>query len=455
MGTRWPNWQQKQATFQRVNYAPHSAQVPIHQSDARVIVVAGAERAGKSLFAGNEVTARTPWCERIGFAAQDYFKARPEWKYTVEALESLGAMANTSAPRQGQWFGQTRTGCELKTISLERGVDQLTGTGESFDIVVLCEWGLMNYNAFLAARGRVAEPRGMVLAIGTLLDTIGWQADLYRLGQGPNALGVESFSLPAWANLALFPGGKEDPEIIAWRGALADTAEAARRIDALVLPSPARMFPEFSNIIHVVPWAEFDPEDSVYLAVDAGYYPSRYALLAVQFRKDNLGREIGVIIDEVWEHNLFHENAVAIARARPWAVNVVQAIGGHETKQHPAAKSTAELWAELWPGLYFETFDAGRILEGAARIRWLMRYDQTPPRLYLSPRCTGTAWEFGHYKRRTDRQGNVLSEDPQDKNNDALDALRNLVVWRYGVLDEVEEVERDWQQTNDWGNPYG
>ena len=197
---RWPTWRQKLATFNRLSYVPHSAQIPIHQCDARVVVVVGAERAGKSLFAGNEVTARAPWCERVGFTGQDYVKARAEWKYTVDALTSLGAISYTSMPHQGQWVAQARTNCELKTISLERGVDQLTGTGEPYDIIVLCEWGLMNYNAFLAARGRVVDKHGMVLAIGTLGDSIGWQADLWRLGQAPNALGVESFSLPAWAS---------------------------------------------------------------------------------------------------------------------------------------------------------------------------------------------------------------------------------------------------------------
>lgn len=454
---RWPSWEQKQATFRRLNYEPHAAQVPIHQSGARVIVVAGGERAGKSRFAGMEVAARIPWCDRVAYAAQEYDKARPEWKYTVDALDALGAMVASHTPRVGAWFGHTRTGCELLTVSLERGTDQLTGTGQAYDIVVLGEWGFMPYNAFLAARGRVSETRGVVLAVGTLQDSIGWQADLWRLGQGPNSLGVQSYSLPSWANKEMFPGGKGDPEILAWREALSDEAEAARRIDAMVLPSTARMFPEFDHITHMQEWAEFDPEADVYLAVDAGYYPSRYVILAAQFRKDGYGREICVIVDEVWEHNLFHEQAVAIARARPWAVNVKQAIGGHETRQHQAAQSTAEVWAELWPGLYFETFDAGRILPGAARVRWLMRHETTEPRLFLSPRCAGTAWEFGHYRRRTDRQGNVIAEEPEDRHNDAMDALRNLIVWRYGYLDE-QKPEPDmfgWARTTDWSNPYG
>ena len=449
---RWPTWRQKAVTFERLEYEPNVAQLPIHRCNARAIVVAGAERAGKSRTAGTEVVARMPWCKRVGFVAQEYDKARAEFVYVLDALTELGAMGHSSTPRRGQWAGESLTGCEFLTISLERGTDELTGTGMPFDIIVLCEWGLIAYNAFLAARGRVAETRGTVFGIGTLRDNVGWQADLWRLGQGLNDLGVVSYSLPAWANLALFPGGRDDPEILDWRRSLNDEDESARRIDAEVRSSPARMFPAFDHVLHVQEWAAFDSGEDVYVVADAGYYPSRYAVLAVQFRKDPHGREIVVVVDEIWEHNKVHEEILDMVKARPWATNVVQAIGGHESKQHQATASMAEVWEAVWPGLYFETFDAGAILPGASRVRWLLNPGDLGPRLILSPGCDGTAWEFGHYMRKTDRQGNVISEQPEDRNNDAMDALRNLVVWRYGPVDR-DEVPQESQAA--WGNPYG
>lgn len=106
---RWPTWRQKAITFARLGYAPNAAQAPIHQCDARMIVVAGGERAGKSTFAGHEVIARVPWCNRVGFVAQEYDKARPEFQYTVEGLTALGAMGHTSVPRRGQWAGYSLT----------------------------------------------------------------------------------------------------------------------------------------------------------------------------------------------------------------------------------------------------------------------------------------------------------------------------------------------------------
>lgn len=451
---RWPTLRQKAVTFARLGYAPTEMQARIHESQARVIQVVGGERAGKSFTVSMEAVARVPWCRRIGLVADEYDEARKEFTYMAEALTSLGAMGHSSTPRRGQWYGQSLTGCEFMTISVNSGVDELTGTGEPFDLILLCEAGLIGYNAFLAARGRVAETRGAVLMSGTLWDNVGWYADLYRMGQAENPLGAESFSLPSWSNQALFPEGRDDPEIVAWRETLSEE-EAARRIDAEVRPSPARMFPQFSVVEHVQPWARFDPDGDVYLFVDAGYYPSRYAVLAVQFRHDSHGREILCVVDEIWEHQKVHEEIVAMARARPWASNVVQAVGGHETRQHQAAASTAEAWSALWPGLYFETFDAGRILDGAARVRWLLRPGELGPRLFVAPECEGTAWEFGNYRRKTDRKGNVISEQPEDRHNDAMDALRVGVVWRYGLVDPVEEPRVKRHRRSSFENPYG
>lgn len=447
----WPTIRHKKIIFKHLSYDPNEAQWPIHKSKARIVQIVGGERAGKSTVSGNEVAARILSCQRIAFVADDYTHSRKEFDYLTQDLDQLGLLRDMSTPKRGAWVGTTTTGCLYETVSVNQGIQQLTGKGEPYDIVVVCEAGLQQYNTLLAARGRVSETRGLILLSGTLWDNIGWYADMYRLGQKTNEMGVESFSLPTWSNKRLFPGGKDDPEIALWRAALNDPNEAARRIDAVVMPSPARMFPEFSELVHVKQWCTFDPYDDVILFVDSGYFPSRYAVLAVQFRKDNYGREILCIIDEIWEHHKMHEEIIKIAQGREWMENVTTIIGGHETKQHNAAESTADIWSAL-SGLYMQTFNAGRVLEGARRVRYLLNSTNgLPPRIYLSPKCTGTSWEFQRYSRMQDRSGAVISEEPQDKNNDAMDALRNGVVWRYGMFDVPDQLKG---QVLDMTNPF-
>jgi len=52
-------------------------------------------------------------------------------------------------------------------------------------------------------------------------------------------------------------------------------------------------------------------------------------------------------------------------------------------------------------------------------------------RLFVSPKCVNTIREFGLYRRKKNTDG-TFSEDPEDKNNHAMDALRYPMVGRFG-----------------------
>jgi hypothetical protein len=54
-------------------------------------------------------------------------------------------------------------------------------------------------------------------------------------------------------------------------------------------------------------------------------------------------------------------------------------------------------------------------------------------RLYVSPGCTNTIREFGLYRRKKNPDG-TFSEDPQDKDNHTMDALRYMVLGRFGRM---------------------
>jgi hypothetical protein len=440
-----------------------------------VVLVAGGERSGKSEWLAEEVVARVPWCERVAVAAEEYDESRKEMEYILARLGTLGAVESSSTPMRGQWIIRARGGCEIRSISLKHGPEELTGTGEPFDVVGVAEAGLVRFDVFLAALGRVAETRGVVLLSGTLHDSVGWYADLWRAFGGPNRYGGERFSFPTWANRAKFPRGWKDPQIVYLRDVL-PADEFARRVAGEVLPSKARMYPEFAYPEHVGRVA-FNPELAVELAVDAGYYPSHYAVLALQVERrtveirgeaarflsaaeaaalaevapealqdegvELLQMEVVRQIDELWEHHLTHHQVIRLCRERPWWGSVTVAVGGHETRQHQAAASTAEVWQSVVgkdprdPGRFrFEVFNAGRVLDGVTRVRTFLRDPRTGlARYQCDLRCVGTPHEFGAYKRRTDAAGRVLSDEPKDADNDALDALRNWFVYHYGLVD--------------------
>jgi len=412
-----------------------------------VILVAGAERSGKSRWTGCEILARLPWCSRVAIAAQEYDESRAEMGYVIDGLQALGGLERKSTPQTGKWRAVARGGIEVETVSLHEGPEELTRRGRAFDVVALVEAGGIRYDAFLAARARVSETRGVVLMSGTLRDNVGWYANLYTSFEGPNVFEGERFSFPAWVNESVFPGGEQDAEIERLRKIL-PVDEFARRVAAMVLPSPARVYPEFSFPVHVDEVA-FDPGSPVELAVDAGYYPSHYAVLALQVATVD-GMEVVRQIDEIWEHHLTHYDIVQLCRGREWWGKVKRAVGGHESRQHQAAESTQEVWETLVgqeegdpEGFRFEVFDAGRVLDGVVRVKTFLTDPATRrARLLVDVGCTGTQSEFGDYKRKLDTKGNVISEEPKDADNDAMDCWRNWLVERYGLVKRVRREPR-------------
>ena len=428
----------KQKIFQAIGYDPHEGQEAAHRSTARTVLVAGAERGGKSRFASAEATCELIFPNRrVAVCGQDYDETRPEMEYVLEDLHGLDAIPKygESTPKTGKWEVDTKTGSYIETVSLRDGAGELTGRGKPYDLVLLVEAGRIRdlMGAFLAGRGRVAETRGRVVMAGTLWDDWGAYADLYRALEGENVYQGERFEFPAWMNTVVYPGGKEDDEIKRLRQILPE-AEFARRVAAKLIPSPARIYPEFSPA-HVQR-IEWDPEGVVDVSIDPGYFPSKYAVLAIQPTVDEQGRECIHVIDEIWVNHYTHHDVIGEAKERPWWGQVRRVYGGHETKQHPSAESTAEVWRKL-AGKPFTIVPKERQWSKINRVKTFLRDPGDDSiRLLIDAKCTGLAEEFRSWKRKTDSHGEVRSDMPEDSGEDALDALGNYVLDRFGPVEK-------------------
>lgn len=81
------------------------------------------------------------------------------------------------------------------------------------------------------------------------------------------------------------------------------------------------------------------------------------------------------------------------------------------------------------------------ILAGVSRVANLLFKRQTEGaeptcRLYIHPRCVNTIREMGLYRRKKNTDG-TFDELPLDKHNHAMDALRYMVVGRFGRMPNV------------------
>jgi hypothetical protein len=439
---RWPTQTQKNEIFRRIDYAPYPEQRPFHHSTATILQLVGAEGAGKSHLAAAEIAANAIWSTLVYLIGQTYEQPHREFDYLVEHLFNLHALDpnRISRPKTGPWELTTRNGCRVVTLSVERGAISVIARGEQPDIFCLCEAGVIgSYSVFLASVRRATRSKGRVLLVGTLRDNFGWYASLVdELSAKGNPWGGQTLSLPAWVNLSLYPGGRDDPEIKRLEQVL-PADEFARTVAARKVPSPALIFPEFSYSKHVE--TTLWDKRAVHLFIDPGYFPSAYCVLPAQFHGPH-GNEVR-IIDEVYLNHHTHEQVIDVCKARPWWPQVADAVIDFAGRQHQADRSAIEVWsakAGIRPRSQFVD-----VLDGIARHRTFLRGGEE--RLYIDPGCTHTLNEYRRFSRPTDRDGNPTGDKPRDGHDHAMKAINYGLVWYFGFVEGHEAISTasiDW-----------
>jgi len=428
--------------FHQVGYDPYPEQLEVHASTARVLLIAGGERAGKSRITAMELLtyAIAPEKEsRIVIAGQKYEQTIPEANYVIEGLHKLGILdeKKLSQPKGAKWVIPSTTGCVYETVSLKESGKELTMRGLAYNCVAIVEAGTVVYQAFTNARGRVGETRGRVILSGTLWDEFGWYAQLFERLKGPNEYEGEAFSIPSWCNTKIYPGGRDDPEIKALEAAYGD-AEFMRLIGAAIIPGPDVIYPEYRPSVHIAE-LDYDADQAVHLSIDPGYRPSRYAVLAIQPGVTEMGEPTINVIDDIWVNDLTHQEVIARCKERWWWPNVTGVWGGHETVQHNAQLSTAEVWRRETSLPFHTVRKPGFKVNLFMRVRTFLKDPVTgDSRLFIDKRCQGLPYEFPRYKRKTNFRHEVVSDDPPpNAEDDALDALTNYLVGRLGRVDRV------------------
>ncbi len=440
---RWPDQTQKNKIFAHLDYSPYPEQLPFHKSRATVLQLVGAEGAGKSHLAAAEIATCVIWSSLVYLIGQTYEQPRREFIYLSQSLIKLHALDpnQVSTPKTGPWELTTRNGCRVVTLSVERGATSVIQRGEQPDIFCLCEAGVIqSYSVFLACVRRATRAKGRAILVGTLQDNFGWYASLVdELSAEGNDWNGETFSLPAWVNLTLYPGGRDDPEIKRLERIL-PADEFARTVAAKKVPSPALVFPEFSYSAHVKP-CPYDPAEPVHLFIDPGYFPSAYAVLAFQFIVNEVYQ-----VGEVYLNHHTHDQIIEVCKRQSWWGGVKDIVIDIAGRQHHAQQSAVEVWTAL-AGIRPKSQPVG-IMDGIARHRSFLSGNRQ--RLYHDPGCTHTLNEYRQYSRPTDRDGNPTGDMPKDEHNHAMKAIAYGLVWHFGFVEGYKVAST---ATIDWYAP--
>ena len=420
--------------YEKVGFAPTDEQVAILESPYRFNLVAGGEQAGKSMVASKYLLGRFMETEEPGLywlVAADYERTRAEFEYLVQDFATLGILKQASK-RVDPGYIVLADGTRIETKSAK---DPRTLAMRAPHGILGCEASQLDMETFFRLRGRCAPKRGWMFLAGTFEGSLGWYPQMYTAwaaGADPEA---KAYSLPSWTNKYLYPGGREDPEIQRLKEVASDDFYM-ERIEGKPSPPKGLVFTEFRPDAHVVD-VEYVPDVPVHLWMDPGY-AGGYAVEVIQVQ----GEQIQVI-DEIYEVGLVTDEIIDIAKSRPWWPDVKFGVIDIAGNQHQAMAAPAEVWLQQ-AGLYLSSQKV-KINEGTERLKGWLKIDPRThaPRIVFSPKCIGIMSEFGMapnpfdgqtraYRWKTDREGNIVGDTPEDKYNHGVKAIIYGLIDRFG-----------------------
>ena len=409
--------------WERVGYSPSPAQRAAHDCPARIRLIAGGERAGKSRSSAMELFGRLLEGRLYWLVGPEYDLCRPEFEYILDACRQINAVASVRYPGSNRCELITRTGARIVTRSA-REPERLAG--EAPDGILGCEAAQLPSSVFLRLRGRIAERRGWLWLSGTFEGSRGWYADKFRAWQLTEPPAARAFSIPSWENRALYPGGRDDAEI-ADLEAMFPPDLFMERFGGVPCPPSTLVFREFDRRLHVAAQARASGAP-VELAIDPGY-AGAYAVLAIEQR----GAEVAVI-DEVYVRRTVAGDVIAACRQRPWWPRVRGGVIDVAGRQHHAAPSQIEVWASQ-AGVRLRSHTVP-LRSGIDRLRTFLRDPGSgSARLTVAPECRNLIEEFGLYRFHEDSDRDPISEIPIDRDNHAIKALTYWLFDRFGAIE--------------------
>lgn len=452
-------------------YQPGPIQWKAHKATEKIIYVAGGWRAGKSKWLAAQLL---PYMFRsfshVLIVANDYKLARAEFGYIQMWLEWLKVpMAKPpSKPKEGSWQIVTAWQATLETMT---GKDEDKIEMVNLNAAGIAEAGQTDKGLMLKVLGRTMQKRGRIFISGSMVESQPWYVNAISRYQNGDEFGDnKSFSIPSFDNQAIYPLGEDDPQLQFMKRELPED-EYARKVLALPMPPTGLVFKEFDLARHVVPitmvettaedmrkaiQAAYSPFESSYLsqprpekdgfrikswevpehcpveiAVDPGYDPGKYAVLAIVRTKNEI-----LVIDEVYESHMFGDQVIQICQDRPWWPRVRGGTIDVAAKQHQANMSQHEVWRKA-TGFTLQTIFVP-IPDGIERYRsFLFDPKNGQPRMFIDPRCEQFIWEHSQYKYPKNREEGNLRVLPIDRHNHAIKAMTYYIVKNFKFSDST------------------
>lgn len=409
--------ERKRYIFGKLDYEPHSdEQWEIHDSLARYRILSCGRRWGKTTFGARELTAACMNPEDPGYywiVGPNYVQGEKEFRivhHDVVVKLGLGSKIKKQySVLQGNMRMEFPWGTVLEVKSADRQ-DSLLGEGLAGVIMAeAARHSPVTWQQFI--RPTLADSRGWAIFTSTPKG-YNWYEGLFQMGvmhdKYPDYM---SWTLPSWANPILFPGGRNDPEILE----IEDSVSSAffdQEIAALFTAFTGKIYDEFDPQVHVCN-VKYNPSWSNWLAWDFGWANPTVVLDIMIDPEDNV---------YVWrEHYQTNRSTWDIAhdiknRSNPTGYHIDGMVGD---PRGPDPAATIQL--VLGPVLRDD-------VEWTAGIetvkRWMKIQANGLPKLFIDPSCETLIRQLQKLRPPDEKDG-VNSREGQHKHDDhGPDALR-------------------------------
>lgn len=373
------------------------------------------------------------------------------WKILIDQLQVPIDRGKTfNSLRTKDFRITTQWGSSIEVRSAEHPESLV---GEGLDFVIMAEAAklkLSHWEKYI--RPTLADKRGSAVFVSTP-EGFNWFFDLYQRGQDqdPQFKDWWSYKSPSWENDIVFPGGRNDPEMLEVEATLAKEV-FDQEFGAEFTSFAGRIYSEFDEGYHVLDHYEFNPNWPNYVCFDWGFRNPWVCLNVQVDHADNI-----YIWDEYYERNMTTvEHARRLKSLIQWRVD-----GGW---YDPAGPEDAQALLNVWHNTkdynnrYLNAVQLSPSRNdwkpGIERVKeWLKLrpklddegYETTGhvPKLFVSRNCRQLIREFNTYrvKEQSDKLAEAKDpkEEPRKKDDHALDALRYLIVGKFGFENIVAQ----------------
>lgn len=296
----------KMGYYAQTGYTPHAGQRELHLTPRRFKVVSNGRRWGKTIFGAKEVepNAFVPCAitgkPQIGWiVGPQYVDAEKEFRVIYDTMRTLGvdkdAIRFQNNVESGSMHIKTSWGFELLCKSAKHPE---TLVGEGLNFVLMVEAGRHKRRTWgQYIRPSLSDRRGWAVFTGvpegksehSLLYS------LYQRGQSSDFPTWQSWKRPSWTNDIVFPGGRQDPEIIEAEADLTKE-EFDRQYGAEFTDKTGVVMQEYDDDIHLAD-LEYNPNWPTYMAIDYGF-TNPFVVLFIQVGPFG---EIHVLKERRWQ----------------------------------------------------------------------------------------------------------------------------------------------------------